>query len=83
MTHFRHSGAGDLAQQLKALAVCSSLGPGFSSQHPYGYLEGQPSLTPVPRDFMPSSGLLGYCTNMVHIKTYVGTHMHTNNKMNT
>ena len=34
---------------------CSSIGPRFDSQHPHG--SSQQSVTPVPRDLIPSSGL--------------------------
>jgi hypothetical protein len=47
---------------------------GFSSQHPYD--GSQSSVTPVPGDLMPSSGLHGYQTNTwftcIHVdKTFV------------
>ena len=46
------TGAGDMAQRLRAL-VALSKDLGFSSQYPHGSL--QPSLTPIPGDPMPSN----------------------------
>ena len=43
---------------------CSFRGPGFNSQHPHD--SSQPSITPVPRDLMPSCGLPQHCTHMAH-----------------
>jgi hypothetical protein len=40
----------------------------------------QPSVTPIPRDLMSSSGLWAPCMHVVHaiyIHTYIYTHIHT------
>jgi hypothetical protein len=41
-----------------------SRGSGFGFHHPHG--GSQPSVTPVPKDLIPSSDLQGYCTQVVH-----------------
>lgn len=56
------------------IARCSCRRPRFGSQHPYG--GSQPSLSPVPTDLMPSSGLHGHqahtwCTHMHASKTHI------------
>ena len=44
--------------------VCSSRVPAFDSQHPQDGFG--PTVTPVPGDPMPSSGLFGNCMPMMH-----------------
>lgn len=46
-----------VAQGLRKDLICSSKGPGFDPQHPYGDLE--PSVTPEPGDLTPSLWPLG------------------------
>lgn len=47
------------AEQVARVVVdstgCSCRGPRFNFQHPHG--DSPPSVTPVPRDLMPSSGI--------------------------
>lgn len=61
--HESFQAAGETAQKLRALA-CSSKRLWFSSQHPPS--TSQLSVTPVPEDLMPPSGLCRYCTPMVN-----------------
>jgi hypothetical protein len=60
--------------------VCSSRGPRFNFQHPYGSNSQAPA-TPVSGDLKPSSGLCGYqackwytdiqaCKTPIHIKYF-------------
>lgn len=58
---------------------CSYREPGFSSQHPHG--GSQPTVIPVLRDLMPSSGFPRYKECMWYIKKYMqAKHSHTYNK---
>jgi hypothetical protein len=45
--------------------VCYSRGLGFDSQHPHGSL--QPSITIVPYDSVPSSGVQTYMQTNTHM----------------
>lgn len=58
MTHIIHvvSGAGEMAQQLQAMAV-ESKGPRFNFQDPHG--DSQPSVTKVPGDPMSLLAFVG------------------------
>ena len=53
----RNPGSSQTAQRLRSTG-CSSRGPRFNSQHPHG--SSQVSVTPVPGDLIPSSGLHGH-----------------------
>jgi hypothetical protein len=54
---------------------CSCRGPGFGSQYPHG--NSQLSVTSIPSDLMPSSGLQGHYTQMVHmLMCKKSTHTH-------
>jgi hypothetical protein len=55
---------------------CFYRGPRFSLQPLQG--GSQPSVAPAPGDLLPSSGLEGYCTHMVHIHPYRQTLRHIN-----
>lgn len=49
---------------------CSSIGPGFDSQHSHG--SSQPSITPIPGNPMTCSGLYRHQTSKQYIDIHAG-----------
>ena len=64
--NFKLKRAREVTEQLRTLADLPE-GPGFNSQHPH--INSQLSMTPVPGDLMPSSGLCRHCMHVVYRHT--------------
>ena len=70
----RKNRAGEMAPQLRALAAFPEDPDLIPSTH---NCDSQPSVTPVPGDLTPSSGILVYCMHMMHRHTCrQNTHIH-------